>query len=64
VLSEVTAELSASEQAELERLLDRLVGTLADDYPQALRNCRLCDRDACNSTGRACPTAHTVPADV
>jgi DNA-binding MarR family transcriptional regulator len=63
VLTEVVAGLSASDRTELERLLDGLVGTLAEEYTQALRNCRLCDRDACYSTGVACPLAHTVPAD-
>ena len=62
-LAKVTAPLSAADREQLERLLEPLVGGLAVDYPQALRNCRLCDRDACNATGRDCPLAHTRPTD-
>ena len=64
LLAEVTAPLSAADRTQLEGLLEPLVGGLAEDYPQALRNCRLCDRDVCNSTGRACPLDHTRPTDV
>ena len=63
VLSEALAVLSARERADLERLLDTLVGALATEAVPALQTCRLCDRDACWSAGEACPLAHTVPAD-
>ena len=53
--------LTAAERRELERLLDRLVSSLATARQPALHTCRLCDREACNSGGRACPLQHTVP---
>ena len=53
--------LTAAERRELERLLDRLVSSLATARQPALQTCRLCDREACNSGGRACPLQHTVP---
>jgi MarR family transcriptional regulator, negative regulator of the multidrug operon emrRAB len=51
--------LEPSEQAALEPLLERLVAALADDRPQALRVCRLCDRSACTSAP-GCPLDHTA----
>lgn len=63
VLSDAVAVLSRGEQADLERLLDRLVGALAEEHLPALRTCRLCDRAVCRSGGEACPLDHTVPAD-
>jgi len=53
--------LTAAERRELERLLDRLVSSLATARQPALHTCRLCDREACNSGGHACPLQHTVP---
>ncbi|MGI8778987.1 MAG: MarR family winged helix-turn-helix transcriptional regulator [Solirubrobacteraceae bacterium] len=51
--------LAPDEQAALEPLLGRLVAALADDRPQALRVCRLCDRQACTSAP-GCPLDHTT----
>jgi DNA-binding MarR family transcriptional regulator len=51
--------LDREEQAALLPLLERLVSSLADDRPAAVRVCRLCDRDACTS-GPGCPLDHTV----
>jgi DNA-binding MarR family transcriptional regulator len=59
-LDELSTALDDAERRDLERLLDRLVSTLADDRPTALRCCRLCDRDACYRAGSACPLDHTV----
>jgi DNA-binding MarR family transcriptional regulator len=55
------APLTAAEQEDLERLLARIVGGLADDQRSALAVCRLCDRRACYS-GPGCPLAHTTRA--
>lgn len=46
--------LNADEQAALAPLLERVVSSLAEDFSESLRVCRLCDRAACNSGGR-CP---------
>jgi MarR family transcriptional regulator, negative regulator of the multidrug operon emrRAB len=54
--------LGEDERAALTPLLERLVAALADDRPQALRVCRLCDRGACTSDP-GCPLEHTVVAD-
>ncbi len=54
--------LEEDERAALTPLLERLVASLADDRPQALRVCRLCDRGACTSDP-GCPLDHTVVAD-
>jgi DNA-binding MarR family transcriptional regulator len=51
--------LDLGEQAALEPLLERLVAALADDRPQAVRVCRLCDRPSCTS-GPGCPLDHTT----
>lgn len=51
--------LKPAEQEALVPLLERLTAALADDRPQALRSCRLCDRAAC-ATGPGCPLDHTV----
>jgi DNA-binding MarR family transcriptional regulator len=64
VLTEALAVLERTERADLERLLDRLVGALAREHLPALRTCRLCDRSVCRSGGHDCPLDHTVPADV
>jgi DNA-binding MarR family transcriptional regulator len=55
------APLSASERADLERLMTRIVSGLARDLPSALTVCRLCDREACYS-GPGCPLDHTSGA--
>jgi DNA-binding MarR family transcriptional regulator len=62
-LSEVLAPLSAPDRAELERLLQMLVGSLADARPRALQVCRLCDRTACASGAAECPLEHAVAAE-
>ncbi|MGI8439572.1 MAG: MarR family winged helix-turn-helix transcriptional regulator [Thermoleophilaceae bacterium] len=51
--------LEPAEQAALAPLLERLVSALADDRPEALRVCRLCDRAACTSAA-GCPLDHTT----
>jgi MarR family transcriptional repressor of emrRAB len=51
--------LDAGEQARLEPLLEKLTAALADDRPQALRVCRLCDRGACTQDP-GCPLDHTT----
>ncbi|MGI8441063.1 MAG: MarR family winged helix-turn-helix transcriptional regulator [Thermoleophilaceae bacterium] len=51
--------LAPAEQAALVPLLERLVASLADDRPQALRVCRLCDRHACTEAP-GCPLDHTT----
>jgi DNA-binding MarR family transcriptional regulator len=58
-LHELLAVLSPAERDALVPLLERLVGALATDRPQALRTCRLCDRDACTSNP-GCPLQHTA----
>ena len=55
--------LTAAERDELENLLGRLVSSLTRARQPALHTCRLCDRDACASGGRACPLDHTVPVE-
>ena len=53
--------LTAAERDQLEKLLDRLVSSLATSRQAGLQTCRLCDRKACTSGGRECPLHHTVP---
>jgi len=62
VLAEAVAGLTATDRANLERLLDSLVGALHDDLMSTMHTCRLCDRDVCRSSGVPCPLDHTVPA--
>jgi DNA-binding MarR family transcriptional regulator len=62
-LSSSLEVLTTAERDELERLLDRLVSSLATTRQPALQTCRLCDREACASGGRGCPLQHTVPED-
>jgi hypothetical protein len=59
-LGELLDPLDAGRRAELEALLEAVVGALADDRPTALRICRLCDRDACCADATECPLQHTV----
>jgi MarR family transcriptional regulator, negative regulator of the multidrug operon emrRAB len=58
-LHELLAVLRPAERAALLPLLERLVGALATDRPEALRTCRLCDRDAC-TRDPGCPLQHTA----
>lgn len=57
------ATLSGTERAQLERLMERLVGDLTTERLPALQTCRLCDRSACSSERAPCPLDHTVTAD-
>ena len=50
--------LDADEQARLEALLAKLTSALAEDRPQALHVCRMCDRGACTQEP-GCPLDHT-----
>jgi MarR family transcriptional repressor of emrRAB len=60
-LAALLAPLTHAERAQLTPLLEKVVAALADDRPQALTACRLCDREACcESPG--CPLGHTVVA--
>lgn len=59
-MADVLDALSDGDRAELERLLDVLVGRLARTRQPALRVCRLCDRAACSSEGHVCPLRHTT----
>lgn len=58
-LGELVDVLDPTERQDLERLLERLVGALTDDFGAALRTCRLCDRAACYGSGSGCPLEHT-----
>lgn len=58
-LKELIAPLGYTDRVELERLLALVVAGLADERPEAMHVCRLCDRDACAS-GAPCPLEHTV----
>lgn len=58
-LGPLLGALPAADQADLERVLDRIVARLADDRAQAVHVCRLCDRAACMS-GPGCPLEHTT----
>jgi DNA-binding MarR family transcriptional regulator len=60
-MAEALAGLSPDDRRQLERLLDLVVGRLADTRLPALQVCRLCDRTACASNGRDCPLGHTRP---
>jgi len=62
-LAEAVDSLGAADRDEFEGLLSRIVGSLAENYVPALRTCRLCDVDVCNSAGEECPLHHTVPTD-
>jgi hypothetical protein len=57
----VLATLTPAERGQLEPLLERMVAGLADDRPEALTVCRMCDRDACcGGDPSSCPLEHTV----
>ena len=62
-MEEALAPLTRRDRTELERLLDLVVGGLAEDRVPAMRVCRMCDRPACSSTGRACPLEHATTSD-
>lgn len=59
VLEALLAPLSAAERKQLTPLLEKVVSGLADDRPQGLTVCRLCDRDAC-CREPGCPLGHTT----
>jgi DNA-binding MarR family transcriptional regulator len=59
VMEPLLEPLTATERADLERLLGRLVGGLAFDRSTALSVCRMCDRSACRA-GPGCPLEHTT----
>ena len=59
-LEELVSVLKPSERVALERLLEKLVATLAQDRPGALTVCRLCDRSACCRGRAGCPLEHTT----
>jgi DNA-binding MarR family transcriptional regulator len=63
VLTASVAGLSDVERADLERIMERLVGGLATARLPGLRTCRLCDRTACASEDHTCPLDHTVSPD-
>ncbi len=60
-LDPLIAVLDQGERARLEPLLEKLVSALADDRPEALTVCRMCDRDTCCGARAGCPLGHTVP---
>ena len=62
LVSASVATLSRTERAQLERLMERLVGNVTTSRLPALQTCRLCDRSACSSERAACPLDHTIPA--
>jgi DNA-binding MarR family transcriptional regulator len=58
-LGALLAPLTDEERAQLTPLLEKIVAGLAGDRPDALRTCRLCDREACRREP-GCPLGHTV----
>jgi DNA-binding MarR family transcriptional regulator len=58
-LAPMLGDLSPREQASLERVLARVAAGIANDWPTAVRACRLCDRRACTS-GPGCPLERTI----
>jgi DNA-binding MarR family transcriptional regulator len=62
-MADALAALTDRDRHELERLLEVIVGSLAETRLPAMRVCRLCDRAACASNGRDCPLEHTVAAE-
>ena len=63
VLTTLLDPLSDAERARLSPLLEKVVAGLADDRPQALTTCRLCDRAAC-CRAPGCPLSHTMARPV
>jgi DNA-binding MarR family transcriptional regulator len=59
-MTDVVDGLSQRDRDELDRLLEQLVGSLADTRLPAMQVCRLCDRRACVAGDRECPLQHTV----
>jgi MarR family transcriptional repressor of emrRAB len=59
ILTELLAPLTDDERAQLTPLLEKVVAGLADDRPEALATCRLCDREACRREP-GCPLGHTA----
>lgn len=59
-LRPLLAGLERAERDQLEHLLGRVAAGLAHDRPGALSACRLCDREACQGSARACPLNHTT----
>jgi DNA-binding MarR family transcriptional regulator len=59
VLTQLLAPLSEAERERLVPLLEKIVSGLADDWPEALTVCRLCDRGAC-CRAPGCPLGHAV----
>lgn len=62
-MADALAALTDPDRRELERLLEVIVGSLAETRLPAMQVCRLCDRAACASHGRDCPLEHTVTAE-
>ena len=62
LVSASVATLSRTERAQLEHLMERLVGDVTTSRLPALQTCRLCDRSACSSERGPCPLDHTIPA--
>lgn len=62
VLAPLLADLSSQERAALGRLLRRVTAGLAQDRAGAVRVCRLCDHEVCES-GPGCPLEHTMTPD-
>lgn len=62
-LADCLAPLDDRTRGQLERALDRLLGSSTDALPVAMRTCRLCDRTACRAEGNDCPLDHTKGED-
>jgi DNA-binding MarR family transcriptional regulator len=62
-MADALSALSETDRAELERLLEVIVGSLAETRLPAMQVCRLCDRSACASDGRTCPLEHTASVE-
>jgi MarR family transcriptional repressor of emrRAB len=62
VLGGVLDALTASEQRELTRLHEKLLGQLPEDVQAAGRVCRFCDPDACGHYDGRCPVTNGIDA--
>jgi MarR family transcriptional regulator, negative regulator of the multidrug operon emrRAB len=60
-LAALLAPLDSRETADLERLLERLLGAVIDEREAANRVCRLCDPDVCGHPER-CPVTQAALA--